>query len=118
MEPELKTILDTVSLIGDLCIITITFYTFFLGFCSKKVTVESMGFFGGQECESICLIIKNHAMRAFYIRSISFVFGDKYIVKIGNYDIPMVLDAPLDSLDFLRLVFERVILPIKRIPSL
>ena len=90
-------VLVSVSCAGDLCILIITIYTFWMNFASKKIKVASFGFsFNTWKSDSINFVLKNKTLRTFPISKIYVVFGGKYRIKIRSYDEPMIL-KPLES---------------------
>jgi len=81
-----STILTVVELLGNLCVILITFYTFFLGFFSKRVTIQATSQQYNSKGNSFALTLKNHSMRTFFIKGIELIVDKKYLVKIMNKD--------------------------------
>ena len=63
-------VLNFILLIGNICVIAITIYTFRLGFFSKRVTVDMVNWRRSNSGDSISLILKNHSMRSFYIKKL------------------------------------------------
>jgi hypothetical protein len=79
-------ILNTISLIGDICIIIITFVTTYLLLISRKITLEAIGRSNSDNGYSMSFSLKNHSMRDFYIKRAYFIFENKRFIKIDEWD--------------------------------
>ena len=87
-------ILTIIELLGNLCVILITVYTFSLGFFSSRVTLVSLLHSHGNRGDSLSITLKNRTMKTFFIKSVELIIDNKYSVQIKSSDSePTVLES-------------------------
>ena len=79
-------LLSVISTIGNLCIIVITLYTFYLGFISKRIKVMSISRYRGDDGESIAFLLKNRNMRTLAIQEVVYMSENGFDVPIGRWE--------------------------------
>ena len=90
-----KEIVSILEFIGNICVIAITIYTFYLGFLSKRISVVSVRHSYSQDGDSIKISLKNHSMKTISLKKISCIYDNKYEINvIDEYDEdgPFIID--------------------------
>ena len=91
-------VIDVVSLVANICVLSITAYTFYLTTMSTKLKFVSMGFsfdiFNG---DTISISLENTSLHAISISSVFIIKkmedGDFHQINIFSYDDPLVIQA-------------------------
>jgi hypothetical protein len=85
--------LGLISILGDICVIAITIYMFYLEFLSQRIRVTSIEHNFSNGGEWISLIIKNYTKRVITFHKIDLVFNDKIQMNIKEWSEPQMLES-------------------------